>query len=697
MKAALWMRTVIIGAMASVVAACASIGRPEGGPRDETPPEFVRSTPAPGSTGVDRNRIDIFFNENVKLEDIQNKLVVSPAQMQQPVARANGRRVTLELRDSLRDSTTYTIDFSDAVRDLNEGNILDGFAMDFSTGSTIDTLRISGMVFQAENLEPAQGMVVGVYSNLADSAIRTLPLERVAKTNQLGQFTIRGLKPGTYQIFAIDDRNRDWHWDRSEAVAFSSVTLSPGVEPVEVADTLQGSEHQDSIVFRTAYHYMPDDVLLTWFNEKFRPQYLRDYERTDRRRVTLKFGSPSDTLPEITVLNGPAANRRLSDISVLEAREGLDSLVYWISDTAVVAQDSLLVAARYQKTDTLDRLVWTSDTLKLFVRGTTRQQEKDAAKAWEEHLKKREKDQKEFPDSVFPPLVPKVEKVEFKLKSGGSQHLHKPAQFEVNIPIGAIDSTMWRLEMAVDTLWNPVEATLAVDSANIRLYNLSAQWAEGAKYRFVADSAAISDIYGHVNPPVKSEFTAKLGEDYGNVFFDITDIAQIPDSAQLVVELLDNSDKPVASTVVRDGRATFNFVDPATYYARAYIDLNRNGEWDTGELASHRQPEDVFYFSKKIQLRKNWDIDQDWALFELPVDAQKPDDVKRNKPKTKGRNSESDDYDEDEYYDESGFGNTGFDVENSWGNGAQYNNARRNSNRRARPGMRGAGSDQLAR
>ena len=253
--------------------------------------------------------------------------------------------------------------------------------------------------------------------------------------------------------------------------------------------------------------------------------------------------------------------------------------------------------------------------------------------------------------------------------------------------------------MAVDTLWNPVEATLAVDSASIRLYNLSAKWVEGAKYRFVADSAAISDIYGHVNPPVKSEFTAKLGEDYGNIFFDITDIAQIPDSAQLVVELLDNSDKPVASTIVRDGRATFNFVDPATYYARAYIDLNRNGEWDTGELASHRQPEDVFYFSKKIQLRKNWDIDQDWALFELPVDAQKPDDVKRNKPKNRDRNrdSESDDYDEDEYYDESGFGNTGFDVENSWGNGAQYNNARRNSNRRPRPGMRGAGSDQLAR
>ena len=232
------MRTIAIGALASMVAACASIGRPEGGPRDETPPEFVRSNPAPGSLHHDKLRVDMFFNENIKLEDIQNKLVVSPTQKQQPVARANGRRLTLDLRDSLIPNTTYTIDFSDAIRDLNEGNILDGFAMDFSTGDVIDSLRISGMVFEARNLEPAQGMIVGVYSNLSDTAITTLPLERVAKTNQLGQFTIRGLKPGTYRIFALDDRNHDWHWDRSENVAFSTVTVSPEVVPVEVTDTL---------------------------------------------------------------------------------------------------------------------------------------------------------------------------------------------------------------------------------------------------------------------------------------------------------------------------------------------------------------------------------------------------------------------------------------------------------------------------
>ena len=73
---------------------------------------------------------------------------------------------------------------------MNEGNILDGFALDFSTGDNIDTPRISGMVLQAENLEPAQGMLVGVYSDFTDTTLTTLPLDRIARTNQLGQFTI---------------------------------------------------------------------------------------------------------------------------------------------------------------------------------------------------------------------------------------------------------------------------------------------------------------------------------------------------------------------------------------------------------------------------------------------------------------------------------------------------------------------------
>lgn len=744
LRAADWMRITIAGTLASLVGACASIGRPEGGPRDEVPPEFVRANPAPGSTGIDRQKIDVFFNENIKLEDIANKLVVSPAQTQQPAVSSNGRRLTVELRDSLFPNTTYTLDFSDAIRDLNEGNILDGFAMDFSTGDTIDTLRISGMVFEARNLEPAQGMVVGVYSNLSDTAVRTLPLERVAKTNQYGQFTIRNLKPGTYNIFAIDDRNRDWHWDRSENIAFSTVTISPTVESVEVSDTLKSSLGEDSIVARTAWHYLPDDVLLTWFNENYKPQYLREYERTDRNRATFKFGAKSDTLPDITVINGPLAGSKLIDLSVLETREGLDSLVYWFRDTTLLKQDSILVSARYLKTDSLEQLSWTTDTLKLFLRGATRQAEKnkareeererkeqekkakEAEKAREKERKKQEKEraknkgknpEKEAADTVSAsegvavgelpdpfgaagaeavadsvaadtiPPAPKIPLLDFKAVSSSQQELNLPVIFEAAQPVENIDSAGWRLEIAVDTLWNVVpDAVFSQDTANIRRYNLSAKWKEGERYRFTVDSLAITDIYGVWNKKFSHEFKVKLLEDYGNIIFDITDLAQAGDSASVVVELLSQQDAVVDTATVRNGTAVFKFVTPGTYYARAFIDSNHNGRWDTGNLADSIQPEDVFYYPKKLNLRKNWDIDQEWALFETAVDAQKPEEIKKNKPKTRDRNSRDNrnpDEDDEYYEDDEGFGQNYFD-EGSWGNGSQYHNAGRNSSSSSR-------------
>lgn len=679
MKAADWMRITLIGALALIVAACASIGRPEGGPRDHTPPEFVRSNPSPGSVNVHRSKVEILFDENIKLEDIANKLVISPAQKQTPAVSSNGRRISVELRDSLQDSTTYTFDFSDAIRDLNEGNILNGFALDFSTGPTIDTLRISGMVFEARNLEPAQGMVVGVYSNLSDTSLTHLPLERVAKTNQYGQFTIRNLKPGKYHLFAIDDRNRDWHWDRSENIAFSSVTVSPSVEPTEVTDTLLASDGSDSIVVRTAYRYLPDDLLLTWFNENYKPQYLRDYERTDNRRATFKFGATSDSLPDITVINGPKAGRKLADLSVIETREGLDSIVYWLRDTVLVNQDSLLVEARYLRTDTLERLSMETDTLKLFVKGAGRK-------------KKNQEKKKEKSDTLPPP----VKLLEFKALSPGQQDLNLPASFEAAEPLEFIDSAGWRLEMAVDTLWEPVKgARLMQDSMMVRRYNLDVKWEPGARYRFTADSLAIRNIYGEWIKDFRHEFTVKLPEDYGNIIFGITDIDALglPDSANVVVELLNRNDQPIQTKPVdASGEVVFTFVTPDTYYARAFIDRNHNGIWDTGNMADSIQPEDVYYYPKKINLRKNWDIDQEWSLTETPVDLQKPNEIKKNKPKNRGRDDTgSQEYDgEDEYGDESDYDT--FNDQGSWGNGSQYNNAtrRNNSSGRGRGGVRNA-------
>lgn len=600
--------SLFVVAAALLLAACASIGRPEGGPRDMTPPVMVSSTPAPGSVNVSNGRIDIVFDENITLDDPMNKIVVSPPQKKQAQISSNGRRLRITLRDTLRDSTTYTVDLADAVRDLNEGNILDGLAIDFSTGPSIDTLMISGIVFEGRTLEPAQGMIVGVYSTpVADTALTTLPMDRITKTNALGRFTIRNLKPGSYRVFAINDLNHDFHWDRSEDIAFLDRDISPSTMAVEVTDTFTDAAGNDSLVTRPATRFLPDDILLTWFNENYKPLYLVKHERPDARRLTLEMSTHSDSLPQLTLLNTVRAGARLDREAVLQSSPGLDSLTYWLRDTTLIGSDTLKIAARYLHTDTLDNITFTTDTLTFALRQPKKKKKRD-----------------EETDSV-----PKLEFVNIGISSRQPQDLNIPLLFETSAPTASIDSAGFRIEELVDSVWMPVAARIPSPPDSLQPMRLLTEmtWKPKTKYRVTIDSLAVTDIYGNHNRPFVQEVSTHAIEDYAALFFNIGDLG--PDSA--IVELL-SSDKPVRLEPVRNGVATFEYVTPGAYYARLFIDRNQNGRWDTGSVADTVQPEDVFYFSKKLNLKKNWDVEQQWNIYETPVDLQKPEDIKKNKP-----------------------------------------------------------------
>ncbi|WP_286072311.1 Ig-like domain-containing protein [Duncaniella freteri] len=630
------MRLLLVMVAAAVMVACANMGRPEGGPRDELPPVYVRSNPAMGQLNFNGNKITVDFDENIQLDDAMNKIVVSPAQRNTPAISSNGRRVTIELRDTIMPNTTYTIDFADAVKDLNEGNVLDGFAMDFATGDTIDTLRISGMVFEARTLEPAQGMLVGVYSNTSDTAISTLPFERITKTNQLGQFTLRNLKAGSYRVYALNDINRDYHWDRSEDVAFYDVTISPTSEPTVVTDTLTRSTgERDSLVTRNATRFLPDDLLLTWFNEGYTSQYLKDYKRPERNKITFQFGAKSDTLPILRLLNTHRAGDEISTWSTLDASPTLDTLTYWISDTSLVSLDSITIEATYLRTDTLDNLTWGTDTLKFNMRPEKKKKEK-----------KKKNDEEE--DSI-----PPVPHMELRISSGNSQDLHKGLTLTAGTPIQRFDTTAVKLEIQVDTLWyNIVPPSFSrPELLHPMVFTAPYKWEEGSKYRLTIDSAAVVDIYGLDNVQLVHEFTTKKSEDYSAISFNVSGL----DGRKGIVEVLSSSDKPVAAAPVNGSLATIQYLSPGTYYARLFIDANDDGEWTTGSIADSIQPEEVYYYPKKINLKKNWTIEQSWNINELPVDQQKPQEIKKNKPKRKKGDPDerpTDEEEEDEFFDD---------------------------------------------
>ena len=647
----MYMRLILAAVAAIIIAACASMGRPEGGPRDEMPPVFVKSTPEPGATNVATNKFSIVFDENVQIKEVMNKVVVSPPQKSMPKVSAVGRYVKVEMIDTLLPNTTYTIDFTDAISDLNEGNPLDGFAFDFATGNVVDSLCISGMVFEAETLEPAQGMLVGVHSNLSDTALTTLPFDRITRTNQLGQFTVRNLAPGEYTIFAINDINRDNKWDRTENVAFYNTTITPSSSRIIVNDTLTASDGSDSIVPHQATHFLPDDILLTWFNENYKSQYIVKYERKERNKIYFEFGAPSDTFPELRFVGGPRNGQLIDECAVLDATPTRDTLTYWLTDSVIFNADSLSLQARYLRTDTLDQLSWTTDTLKFNIRKSK--------------SKKKDKEKKNDEEKADTAEVKKIELLKFKTNTSGTVDVFSPLFIYPDQPLSRLSDSAIHLEMLVDTVWTTLDSPKfhKIDSLCPMIYRADIKWEPGSKYRLTVDSLGLENIYGLWCGPNKFEFTVRSLSDYGNITFNIENLG----GENAVAQLLNNQDKPIRTEKVSGSTVAFRHVMPGTYYVRIFFDSNNNGKWDTGNVKDSIQPEDTYYYHKKINLKKNWDIQQSWDIFEMPVDMQKPHEIKKNKPKKKrgedeyDRNSEE----EEQYYDE--FGNPAVDPDDPFG------------------------------
>lgn len=626
---------------AALLPSCASMGRPEGGPRDFTPPVVLRSVPADGSVNFDGKRLSIYFNENVQIDNPMEKVVVSPAQKYPPAVSAVGKMVRVEFRDTLLEDATYTVDFSDAIRDLNEGNSLDGFALDFSTGPVLDSLRISGMVFEARNLEPAQGMIVGAYSCLDDSCISSVPFERITKTNALGQFTLRGLKAQPYRIFAVKDMNRDYHWDRSEDIAFLDSAVTPSCRTVEITDTLADAAGADSLVTRTAIFFEPNDLLLTWFNEEYRSQYLAKNERPERRRLDFILGAPSDSLPQLTVVGGALDGVPDREWALATANRTRDTLSYWITDTLVSDLDSLQISVRYLRTDSADNLSWTVDTLNMYLRGNkTRAAElKKAAQEEEKRRKALEK------GDTLPAPKPPV----FAVRYNGSQvaDLHKPWRFTTAEPVVGLDRSRITLTILRDTVELPLDVPVPefADSLQLSSFKMGDAWEPGGKYTLTFLPGALRNVWGVENDTIVQKIAIHKLEDYSSIRFEI---AGLPDTVPAFVELLDKGERVVAAAVLEGGAALFSYLMPGTYYARLTIDPNGNGLFDKGSVAQKIQPEEVYYYPQKLNLKKNWDITQNWDIAALPIDQQKPQEIKKNKPAKKRGEKDNPRYDGNE-------------------------------------------------
>lgn len=621
----------IIGVIV-LLSSCARMGRPDGGWYDETPPHVIASTPADRSTDVSAKRVNIYFDEFIKLENASEKVVVSPPQLEQAEIKATGKKISVLLKDSLKPNTTYTIDFSDAIKDNNEGNPMGNYTYSFSTGNHIDTLEVAGTVLAAQNLEPVKGILVGLYAEFEDSCFQKQPMLRVARADSRGHFVIKGVAPGAYRIYALNDQDGDYRFSqKSEHIAFSHDTIRPSFCDAMRQDTLWLDSLHIKDIKRTGYtRFTPDDLVLRAFEHVQTDRFFLKAERQQPNSFSLFFSYGSDRLPELTPLNFDATDQLL-----IEPSARRDTITYWLRDTTLVNQDTLNVAMTYLMTDTLGNLVPQTDTLQILSKQPYEKRLKEAQKSFEEWKKKEEKKRKrgEPYDSIMPP-----KELNFKLQLDSKLDPDRNIRFEFDTPLASADTSKIHLYAKHDTLWyeaplrfEPIKTKMWGDSiateVSKRIYTLRAEWRPDIEYSLEIDSLAFTDIYGVASAKLKKGFKVGSLDDYSSVVLNIQQLK----GKNIVVELLSREDKAVKSVQTTNGYATFYYIKPGTYYARLFVDTNNNGMWDTGDYNTGLQPEEVFYYPYNIECKAKWDMNLNWDITAKPLDQQKPNEIKKQK------------------------------------------------------------------
>ncbi len=619
----------------TLFASCARMGNPDGGWFDETPPKVIGASPADKGVNVKSRNVKIDFDEYVKIDNATENVIVSPPQLTTPEIKAAGKSIDVKLLDSLKANTTYTIDFSDAISDNNEGNPLGNYTYSFSTGAEIDTMEVSGYVLSADNLEPVKGILVGLYSNQADSAFQKLPMLRVSRTDSRGHFIIKGVKNGTYRVYALQDVDGNYMFNqKSEKLAFLHNPITTSLKPDVRQDTLwTDSLHIADIKRHDYIHFLPDNVTLSAFTELQTDRYLLSVTRKEANHFVANFSYGNSELPKIKGLN---FNEKNAFIAIPNVKR--DTISYWLRDSALVNQDTLRMEINYLKTDSLGKLVAQRDTMEVLSKQPFEKRMKAAQKELEKWQKAQEKAKKK--GDPYQAVKPK-ESIRLNVNAPTELDPDKNIPISVDAPLEKVDTSKIHLYTKIDTLWYKAKYSfrpLAHRDVNGKLvrsdslkygmdYELVGEWRPGQEYSLEMDSTAFVDIYGNVSGKNKHGFKVKSDDEYSTLTISLLGM----DGKHCILQLLDKSDNVMKELSAENGQAEFFYLAAGDYYLRMFVDRNNNGIWDTGDFVTGTQPEEVYYYPGKIECKAKWDVRESWNPTEKPLYLQKPREITKQK------------------------------------------------------------------
>ncbi len=598
--------------------ACANPMSPTGGPKDETPPKVIKSSPPNFSTNFKENEIVITFDEYINLKDINTQLIISPPVQELPDFRNKGKSLVVKFKEPWRSETTYNIFFGDAIVDITEGNPLGGYKFTFSTGDVLDSMMIKGKIINAFNLTPVKGAFVMLYDTVFDSIpYKQLPYY-IAKTTENGDFELSNLRNKKYLIFGLTDLNANYLFDsNNEEISFIDSLISPWIENKKVSKPIVIGQDQDSS------------------GVKNQPVTISQTDTTPQDSVIIALTNRDsiaaiDTIPKPVISDSIALN---ADSLILAAKENMSELLFHFKEvdstqrllkTTLLRDNVVTFIFKVPVKDPAFKFLKEENEIKNVLGYNTG---RDSLTMWlpgytSDSIRLKVSDQKQTLDTIE--MSVKVREKNIKKNENKSK---LPLKITNNLASGRIrPNSALRLTFA-----DPLEAydfsgiTLKEDSLFVTNYTIEFRdslkkqleidykWKEGVLYSLTLPDSAMVGIMGSNNDSTSYSFMIMKEEETAKLTLNI----DIPENTPYIIQLMDTKDKILSQYFIsEDNTIEFTYLTPGKYKIKAIDDRNGNGYWDTGKYLLKRYPERVIFYDKELDLRANWTLDETWKIPE---------------------------------------------------------------------------------
>ncbi|XOD67754.1 MAG: Ig-like domain-containing domain [Flavobacteriales bacterium Tduv] len=583
------IRVLIYFIFSSLLLSCAVIKSLEGGPKDEKPPVFLSAKPDRLSTRVDTNlkEVRIYFDEHIKpLKDTYTQVMISPPQKRPPIFSPRNlprKYIGVKFQDPLEQNTTYIINFGESIQDNTEGNKLPFLTYVFSTGETLDSIKVTGKVSDAYEQKVEKDIIVGLYkadSSFNDSIIFNEKPYYSTKADKDGNYQISHIKEGKYMMIAFND-------------ALSNQIYNPQKEKLGFISTSIDLKKNENFNLRLSKETPPLKVLSP--------------KQTGWRSITFPFEGP---LKDVQIKPLQEVEREL----FITATSG-DSIDYWYKPIENAEQETKSLLFEIIQKNPLPIQKEEPENKKYL-----KKKDEEIPSSYPEDPNTSKTDispKEENPTSIKKDQFPK--KVEVSIRQEKTREFllervkghivpNESIWFESEAPIFAIDTTKIKIK-GKDSMLIPFQVIR--DSLQVKKFALDFSKEFEGKYKVFFETAAIEDILGNKNDEMVT-FSLKLGKErfYNNLEINLHDLPEHP----FQLQLLNENAKTVEEFYGKKKKYMLCHLAPGKYSLRLIVDENEDKVWNPGDFKLRRQPEPVYFYNKTIEIREFMDIRENWTI-----------------------------------------------------------------------------------